>query len=303
MFGCSIRSETATSNVVRNTGPATTVPLGNISEVGTPAGSVAPSATAASTSASAGFSSLERLSALPISDDRVVWQVWQGLIMRCMGERGFKYPTDPYPEDGNVAAMSQLYPSESELATYGYGWRTAIAPAPPQPRAAAVDDGAFHDALNGPADGSSPGCYGIANTSLARNKLDAQEEAFSAAGADLRAAVASSPEVEAITTAWSSCMSEQGYDYSEPRDATSDASQVSAGDPTAPAAIQIAIADIRCQQNVRFAETLQELNVAEVDRWIEDHPTALPELVEAQVEFVAHCKEIAQQLGVELAVP
>lgn len=83
--------------------------------------------------------------------------------------------------------------------------------------------------------------------------VDADFRSLRTSGAD--------PRVVAAATAWRTCMSEQGFDYSDPNAAIADPRwHLDAADIPA-AEITTALADVRCKATTRFVETWHDVEI------------------------------------------
>jgi hypothetical protein len=150
--------------------------------------------------------SLIRRFAITSDNDHVVWAVRERLVEQCMAQRGYEYVESPYPEDGNVTALSILYPDPALVEAHGYLWRAAVTPPiPPSPENQYQSDPPALDALGS--------CGDSALATLDQGAVSEIMNTISAADTETQVAATTDRRFLDAMTVWGDCMSARGFAF------------------------------------------------------------------------------------------
>lgn len=227
--------------------------------------------------------SLEVYAALPLEDDRVLWNTTQTLIERCMTSTGFDYPRESYPDGGaNLSQVTALYPDSALVAEYGYLWREhSLTAVPPIAPSATIDDVGFQTALTD--------CAFQAQKATGREHLDQVLDVFYSAASQMSVQVDLTDTVESVMKAWAGCMRDRGYQVTDPRSAEDLASGGGTLDLSEPSAVAVATADFACRQEVGLREAQLTARQQLVSDWLDANPSAIADRAAAIEAVIARC--------------
>lgn len=193
--------------------------------------------------------------------DRTVWSAREKLIGDCLAASGISYTPSPYP-GGPVAHARYSYPSDETVRSFGYEPPPANSTQPPTTPSSIPDSElATRDA-----------CNQKVSSRLGEQKVNEFRDLLSQENQTVGAALAASPEYLAAISSWSGCMSKAGFAYGSLRQAVEAANAVrgSGAHPSQPA-IDIALADFRCERSVSLLELTHAKLADAVELWVESH--------------------------------
>lgn len=216
------------------------------------------------------------------------YDLWQTGIQECMTAGGFQYPPVKYVDTDLVYRLSN--PLNSPVwQTYGYS-----EPPSPEPLSdTSQRPQAYFDLLLAPggcADRASSYVYAAPD---AQRFVTLQSSAIVAVENALLGYEAT-PDGTARLDAWRACMSERGYDYSQPGEAretfTSDAAVTSDE-------LETRRADFDCDVAVGLTMGRSQWESDQLEKWLADHSTSVLELNKALDDTTKELVDLAAALA------
>lgn len=233
------------------------------------------------------------------TDERTVMQrAFSRLVVECMADKGFDWPGFQ-PEYVEMVNMYRRYGSvydKSLAAEYGYHYIEVNDP----DRGAKEPTGDERFALLGDEiDGSPGGCYDTADAQLVdgfkyhripRDVPDlvqqVSHESFNRSEEDER--------VVAAFGAWSDCMAERGYDFTDPMDpAKYESLNINSVRPSA-AEVEQAVWDVECQERTGVTRTWFEVEVEIQQQLIDQHAEAFAQIKAETEELFKRASAIVE---------
>lgn len=228
--------------------------------------------------------------------------VVENALAQCMHEQGFEYVPTPRVAEQELPAED----ARDFAARWGYGISTAttapritelppMSPAEEEAYLAALHGERATDTERDPAAGPGDGgCWEAANAARGREPGEAAATALLAAELEvLEMSISVDLRVADQNAAWSDCMADGGFDIDGPEDApqaaitAGQAIEATATDPATSQVLseiqdlerQIAVADLDCQDEVDFADTMRAVRAEHEAAFVEQHGPEIEALV------------------------
>lgn len=252
---------------------------------------VLPTSSGAQASPGSGAWNLERMAALPESDDRLVWSAVQQATKDCMAEAGISYSAEPYPAGGDVAdELSNDYPAQSAISEYGFDWRASL-PQPPTVSAPPADQSdAYWAALNGVEDDGSDGCGQRVSQQLSKKDFENVQQLYYDGMQEVAGLVALDEKMVGAGQLLRQCATDAGFTFVDEPSAYAEAIAVGDGDLRSSEAISVAIVYYSCAEKAQFLEIYKSLTKTYSERWLAESPGTIQAWNEARQAYVEACK-------------
>lgn len=229
---------------------------------------------------------------LSAEQDKFVYETWQLGMQRCMAKVGFDYVPISY----DVVHTDVTTPSaEDSVTRYGYDLppgADAIVISVNDKQVQAND--AYRRAFLGDDPDRPGGCrestfQAVYDPSGAFATLDQQ---VASAIVDISVAVESDPAMLALNAAWSTCMQQRGFAYDDPSDPLSEF----AGGGLQSDEVATRVADLVCQAEVSYLQTVGQLQNMATTRWMDDHSQLVEDLATARDSYIRSLQAYRAQL-------
>lgn len=210
----------------------------------------------------------------PADDETVIAQAVTALAQQCMRSKGLELPSALIGNTGpQPPAPFHLYGVIDMDSVKSHGYRDPVSSTASTSQSKdgkKITHAVFQAYFDNPKTGQV-GCLsktykrlgGDAEMALFMLLQDLRSEALSAAHEDSR--------VKSVTSNWSACMKNAGFDYPDPTAPAHDRSLLGRGLPTPPGAtlpppsaaeIAAAVADVRCKRQTQYLQTIALVSAA-----------------------------------------
>ena len=197
---------------------------------------------------------------------------------QCMRERGFEY--DPEVVRVDVTPIPTV-PTSEEVAQYGYLWRAR--------RAEQRVNGTQEPTLTGEAQEALDLCTAAANEALAMDELNGPKEVIGSAVNQITANALSAPSYLSALARWAECLGAFGYkvDDSAPNGSLAESLP---GGASGSQAIEMAVRDYACQDQVGLNSTFANLTFNATREWLAANLGVVEQYRRLQVELLARAE-------------
>jgi hypothetical protein len=206
----------------------------------------------------------------------------------CMADSGFAYDLaehEPRPDPD-----LRIYPTATEIDSFGYGWFAQRNPLTAS-GSGSLDDAGATDSLPPEYVEATNQCLPARTESVGYAEYSEMYSAFVNAQNESINRIFGDSRYLTLQTQWSGCVAAQGFEIATISDAQIGASELPGGS-AGEAAIAQARADYGCRQQVGLEEMYYSLRDEFPQAWLDENPTALPDLQSYIAEMVARAKVI-----------